>query len=161
MTCRHCRRLLRGRLLLALVAAACGDGSPDAEADPDPARVEMTDSAGVTIVRSLSGDRALQLETEPVLTLGGRDTPEEAFYTVARWNVGAGPDGTIHVLDRDANLVQVFDTIGRHLRTMGGQGSGPGEDGKWPHSCSQWGGWVASIIRTLMRMTWRKKTHVP
>ena len=88
----------------------------------------MTDSAGVTIVRSTSStDSPALFVSNPVLTLGGKDTPEESFYRVTSANVGTDDNGNMYVLDADAYQVQVFDSIGRHLRTLGGQGGGPGE----------------------------------
>lgn len=91
------------------------------------ARVETTDSAGVAIVRSVSADLELSFASEPVRSLGGKETPEESFFHVGAWNVAVDGSGNIHVLDREAYRVQVFDSAGVHLRTLGGQGEGPGE----------------------------------
>jgi DNA-binding beta-propeller fold protein YncE len=61
------------------------------------------------------------------LTLGGKDEGPEGFFRVGRGRVGVDAAGNIHVLDSDANRVVVFDSIGRHLRTLGRPGQGPGE----------------------------------
>lgn len=39
----------------------------------------------------------------------------------------AAPDGTLYVLDQGQQQVRVFDPRGRHVRTLGGEGAGPGE----------------------------------
>ena len=109
-------------ILLPLFAYGCDTSSGGGSA------VVMTDSAGVTIVRSTSStDSPALFVSNPVLTLGGKDTPEESFYRVTSANVGTDDNGNMYVLDADAYQVQVFDSIGRHLRTLGGQGGGPGE----------------------------------
>ncbi|MCH7751762.1 MAG: hypothetical protein IH898_06355 [Planctomycetes bacterium] len=53
----------------------------------------------------------------PCARLGGKDTPEESFYRVVSAIVGTDDNGNMYVLDPDAYQVQVFDSIGRHLRT--------------------------------------------
>lgn len=37
------------------------------------------------------------------------------------------PDGRFAVADAQAEEVRIFDPDGRHLRTFGGKGAGPGE----------------------------------
>lgn len=53
---------------------------------------------------------------------GGRATE---FTSVSGMQVDA--DGRIYVLDRQSNELRIFDATGRHLRTVGRAGSGPGE----------------------------------
>jgi len=48
-----------------------------------------------------------------------------AFSSVA--DIEIGPDGVLYVLQPDARVVQVFDSLGRRVRTIGRRGSGPGE----------------------------------
>ena len=109
-------------LLLPLFLYGCGTSSGGGPA------VVMTDSAGVTIVRSTSStDLPTLLVSDPVRTLGGKDTPEESCYPVVSALVATDDNGNMYVLDPDAYQVQVFDSTGRHLRTLGGQGGGPGE----------------------------------
>lgn len=62
--------------------------------------------------------------------LGGSDTrPEEGFFRVGRGGVGVDDQGRIHVLDYSTHQVQIFESDGIHLRTLGGPGDGPGEIG--------------------------------
>lgn len=107
---------------LLLLAAGC-----DADVGDLPS-AEVIDSAGVRIVSNPVGpDRPLSFTVQVGPTLGGKETPEESFYRVRSVVVAADDRGYIHVLDPDAYQVQVFDSTGRHLRTLGRQGSGPGE----------------------------------
>jgi hypothetical protein len=107
---------------VVLAMAAC-------TAAEDPAAgIVVTDSAGVTIVANTSTeDTPLAFVAEPVLRLGGKDAPEESFFRVGRTNVAADARGNLYVLDRSLYQVQVFDSTGQHLRSLGSQGNGPGE----------------------------------
>lgn len=118
---------LRTRFIfLSLIPAAVLPSACD-EASPGDAPVETTDSAGVSIVTSLAPDLPLLLTSDILLSLGGKDTDEESFYRVGSSIVGTDGRGNIHVLDRPAYRIQVFDSAGRHLRTLGREGDGPGE----------------------------------
>lgn len=99
------------------------------------ALVERTDSAGVTLVSNTGGDRALDWRFEPVLRLGGADEGPESFYRLNPAQVGVDDAGRIHVLDAAAHRVVVFDSAGRHVRTFGSEGDGPGEM-RWPAAVS-------------------------
>lgn len=104
-----------------LIVSGCDVGTADT------VLTETTDSAGIVIVRNSSAGMPLRLDSEPVRALGGKETPEEAFYRVGSWNVGADGSGNLYVLDREAFRVEVFDSAGRHRRSLGGRGGGPGE----------------------------------
>jgi hypothetical protein len=43
------------------------------------------------------------------------------------WDVHVDGLGRVYVLDRQASEIRVFDSKGRHVRTLGGEGDGPGE----------------------------------
>lgn len=108
-------------VVIALLVSSCSasDGAPI---------VVVTDSAGVTIVRATTlVDSPMEVSSEPVRTLGGKDTDEESFFRVSSGAVGSDARGNIYVLDPDSYHVQVFDSAGRHLRTLGNEGEGPGE----------------------------------
>lgn len=106
--------------VVAALASACGREASSAIA------VERTDSAGVEIVTSGGTDVPLAWSFEPVLTLGGAEDGPEAFYQV-RGGLGSDGAGNVYVLDRGNHRVLVFGADGRHLRTMGRKGGGPGE----------------------------------
>lgn len=118
------RRALLAALLAATIPAACGDASSAA------GEGITTDSAGVTIVTHGATDMPAGLAFHEEFRLGGSDTrPEESFYRVNARSIGIDEAGRLHVLDRDAREVIVFDDEGRHLQTLGGAGGGPGELG--------------------------------
>ena len=97
-----------------------GDAAPTSD-------VVRTDSAGVEIVVSPSTDRPIDLSPAELFRLGGDDTGPASFTRVAEWNVDADAAGNVYVLDGNAFRVVVFGPDGKHLRSMGSQGEGPGE----------------------------------
>jgi len=111
--------------LLALAAAPLVAGCGDGTATAAPV-VERTDSAGVEVVMSRGSDLPLDWRFEEVLRLGGTDDGPEAFYEIGG-NVRTDAAGNIYVLDGGNHRVVVFAREGRHLRSFGGRGGGPGE----------------------------------
>lgn len=110
-------------VLCAIVAAAaCSPG------DARRSTYTATDSAGVQIVENHAADDSLPWQFERMAQIGGADSGVQAFDQVGWYNVSTDGRGRIVVFDRDnGNRVQVFDSLGRHLRTMGARGGGPGE----------------------------------
>jgi hypothetical protein len=104
-----------------LPAVACGGSSPGTT-------TQRADSAGIEIVTQAGADVPLDWSFTPAFTVGGEDT-DESFYEVDATTVGVDALGRIYVLDRDAYRVLAYDADGRYLRTMGGEGGGPGEMG--------------------------------
>jgi hypothetical protein len=117
------RRLLQlGALFpLALAASACGAG------DVHRPLAERTDSAGVEIVTSPGEDAPLGWTLERLFVLGGEEEGPESFYQLYPGMVGTDRAGRIYVLDYNAHHVVVFDSTGAFVRTLGGNGGGPGE----------------------------------
>jgi len=105
---------------ILFLTAACAGGDAAGEGP----EVVRRDSAGVAVVESRGGDRPLDWSFQEVLRLGGADDGPEAFYQPT---VATDARGRIYVLDRGEHRVSVFDTAGRHLRTFGREGGGPGE----------------------------------
>jgi len=86
------------------------------------------DSAGVTIVSNTAVDDTLPWRFDLIAEIGGADTGVQAFDAAGPYNVSTDGRESIAVFDRDnGNRVQVFDAQGRHIRTVGGRGGGPGE----------------------------------
>jgi hypothetical protein len=109
------------RNALALIAlSACSGTSADLG-------TQRADSSGVEIVTYRGTDRTLDWRFELAFTLGGKDTDEESFYELSSGYVGVDAEGNIYILDTSGKHVIVFDRRGTHLRTMGGEGGGPGE----------------------------------
>ncbi len=90
------------------------------------------DSVGDTaVVRTISGsvwDGTAEMIED--LSIGSLDGPEEFVFT---W-VGAiavDQGGGIYVFDWQLPALRYFDSDGRYVRTLGREGSGPGEYGAW------------------------------
>lgn len=117
---------LAGRVVVlaaaTLLAGACDSGG----AGP---RIEVRDSAGVTIVESrLPEDARLpwRVGPEPFVTIGSPDGPEPyQLYRV----MGATrlSDGSIAVANAGTGQLRVYGPDGVFLGAAGGEGGGPGE----------------------------------
>jgi hypothetical protein len=86
---------------------------------------------GLTVVRNGSkpapvpgAPKGVRLMHE--LTIGSENDSEDAMIFEIR-SVQAGAGGEIFVLDGKINLIKVYGPDGRHLRTIGRKGQGPGE----------------------------------
>ena len=93
--------------------------------------VRIDQKGGLTIVRNGSKPAAVPgspkgLRLVPELTIGSEnDTDETMIFSIRSVQVGAG--GEIFVLDDKINQIKVYGPDGRHLRTIGKTGQGPGE----------------------------------
>lgn len=91
---------------------------------------QRSDSAGITIVRSLAprwapGEEWVASDA-PDLTIGMLNGPEE-YQLVDVSAATIRSDGSVVVVDRGARTVRLYDAKGHFLKTLGGPGSGPGE----------------------------------
>ena len=111
-------------LLLAMVSACDGHGVPETPA------FEVRDSAGIEIVtvhRSLWDDgRAWNLSPSPILEIGQMDA-DPAYELFRIRGVVRLSDGKVVVGEAGASELRYFGPDGRHVRTVGRQGEGPGE----------------------------------
>ncbi|MFQ5890427.1 MAG: 6-bladed beta-propeller [Gemmatimonadota bacterium] len=119
---RHARarfHLLRP-LLVAVAAWGCGEGGSA------PGDTAFADSAGITIATASGDGWSVEdgWRLEPDLTIGDV-SGELSFGRIA--SVAPAPGGRIYVLDRQSQLVHVFDADGKRLLEFGGEGGGPGE----------------------------------
>jgi hypothetical protein len=109
---------------LLLAAGACGT-----EAGAG-AEYTTIDSAGVTIVTSVSGawtdETAWRVAMEPTLDIGVFDGPE-AYQLFQVRDARRLSDGRIVVANTGTNEIRFFDEQGIHVGSVGRQGSGPGE----------------------------------
>lgn len=74
------------------------------------------------------------------LRVGAADGPHPYTFSPQAL-VAARGDGTLYVVDRGNHEVRVFDPRGRHLRTFGREGAGPGE-----FLGASTAGWVADTL---------------
>jgi hypothetical protein len=114
-----------GPVSLALLAAGlAGCGGSDADQT-----FTVRDSAGVVIAENLAAvpaPGAFALSPEPVVQIGAVDGDDAYLFARVRGGVRLS-DGRIAVLDDRAAEVRIFDADGRHVRTLGRKGEGPGE----------------------------------
>ena len=135
-------------IVLSALTAACGDGDA-----PAPPAAEVTDSAGVSIVTSAPSEVVYaELASEPSLSLGEMDGPEEVLFGQIA-SVARDDAGNLWVADAGASEVRLFAPDGTHLRTVGRSGEGPGEfqglTGAWPLP----GGDLVAADRRMERVT--------
>jgi hypothetical protein len=108
--------------VLLVVTSACGPSEPAPWA-------QSLDTAGVPVISSpAEGDWTLQPQPRIVdeLRIGKQDTgPEYQFTAVIALDVDDA--GRIYVLEQQAAEVRIYDSAGRHLRSLGRPGRGPGE----------------------------------
>lgn len=122
---------MKGHRHLLWVAFAMGACS----GEPIPAEgswVAERDTVGDTVlVRTISGSVwGAPVEMVEDLAIGALDGPEELLFT---WigAIAVDPVGGIYVFDWQAPALRYFDATGRYVRTLGREGSGPGEYGAW------------------------------
>lgn len=117
------RRPTSGLAALTLCLSACVAAS----SNDDATRVEVTDSAGVQLVRNLStaaDTAAIELVEE--LRIGVIDGAEEyQFFRVT--GVAVDANGRIFVADAGDHAVRIYESDGTFVRGFGRAGQGPGE----------------------------------
>ena len=140
---------MRQLLFISLVAscAACGDSG----ATPS-SNVRVTDSAGIRVVTTPPGDLVYaELAEEPTLSIGDFAGPQEILFGDIE-SVARDAAGNLVVADDQALEIRIFDSEGRHLRSLGREGEGPGEfeslQGAWP---VEDGSIVAADFRDITR----------
>lgn len=132
---------------LVIAMAACAD--PAATSSP---ATEVTDSAGIRVVTTAPGDLIYaELAEEPALSIGDFTGPEEILFGDIE-SVARDAAGNLVVADNQALEIRVFDSEGRHLRSLGREGEGPGEfeslQGAWP---AEEGSIVAADFQDITR----------
>lgn len=113
----------RSVLLLPLIAvAACAEQGTDS-------LVTVTDSAGTSVVvnHATEGQVPLLFTADSVTLRLGVVEGEPAYTFSSVRDVKATPGGGVLVAEGQSRELRVFDGSGRHLRTLGGRGEGPGE----------------------------------
>jgi hypothetical protein len=115
---------VNGRLLPLLAGLAACAIDPPEHREP-----VVRDSAGVRIVENTAPlwppGREWTLTAEPVVDIGEGTAEEYQLFRVE----GAArlSDGRIVVADGGSQELRFYDSAGRHERSIGGRGSGPGE----------------------------------
>lgn len=111
----------RGQLCVLALAAACGR-------ERETSTSAVTDSAGVSIVTSTGSvwrERGVHVDSIPVLRIGAEEAGPYQFSFISTGLLLEG--GGIAVVEQSAAEVRLFDADGRHVRSVGRRGRGPGE----------------------------------
>ena len=90
---------------------------------------ETRDSAGIPIAVNTgfpSSEDSWVVEAEPFLSIGGTSADPPAMFNNVIQATRLS-DGRIVTLESEVSELRFFDSEGRHLRTSGGRGEGPGE----------------------------------
>ena len=106
---------------LALFVAACARNDGDfIERDSAGVRLVVNNATGA----GWTGETPWRVTEELVI---GSDTLGDEYRFGRIGDLAVAPNGNIAVIDQLASVVRVFDTRGRHVRTIGRPGKGPGE----------------------------------
>jgi hypothetical protein len=135
--------------LLCAAPVACGGDSSFA-----PGTHSVADSAGIRIVESFSpswGEDGPRIDPEPFLRIGRQEEGPYQFGLVFRALLLA--NGQIAVEEASAREVRIFDSAGRHVRTFGGHGEGPGEFQTLGGLFAYRGDSLAAVDPVLLRTT--------
>lgn len=119
------RSLIRRQVpFVFILAAACADVGARQTAT-------ITDSAGVSIVESREpvweSGQGWRLDTVPAVRIGGDEESDPAYDLLQVNDVIRLGDGRIALINSGTSEVRIYDRAGRHLRTVGRAGEGPGE----------------------------------
>jgi hypothetical protein len=118
------RRVVFASLVFTeLIFAAAGAAAPQAKW-----KGTIVKEGDATVVRNPKEPlyKTPVLEFKEELSIGGPDAQGAAAFGSTR-SVVVDDDGTVYVLDEQAAEVKAYDASGRHVRTIGRKGQGPGE----------------------------------
>ena len=116
---------------LAIMAVACGgEGKPGAAVTRDSAGIRIVENSGP----AWETGKGWTVVDSPLVDIGGRDEPAYELDQV-RGPIRLG-DGKLVLANATSNEIRLYDATGKHLRSAGRAGSGPGEYrgivGIWP-----------------------------
>jgi len=115
--------------LVALAAFACQQDDQQ-QRSPTGLASYSRDSAGIRITENASPPEGSRLPwrigPEPTVSIGELDG-EEPYMLHWAGSVARLSDGRIVVGNRGSSEVRMFDALGNHLVSWGGEGEGPGE----------------------------------
>ena len=145
------RRITTATLAILLFQGVAGCVQDPAQ---DTQAFQVRDSAGVTIADNFAGEwteaTAWKLSSDPILTIGEFDGPEEYLLFQAS---GARrlSNGNILIANGGTHELRFYDPDGTHIRSVGGEGDGPGEframRGPWPLGSDSIVIWDSRIAR--------------
>lgn len=158
--CRMTQLLTSGgagaRTLILLGLAAIGIALASCGSDSRAAVPTVLDSAGVSIVTTGHIDTTAvsqwRLRTEPAVRIGvvEGDSVYQLFNARSAYR---RPDGSLVVANSGSREIRFYDGTGRHLRSVGRRGQGPGEYGYLRWARPYRGDSMVSLDGTTTRIT--------
>lgn len=110
-------------LMLACGAAACDGGSAGGQAS-----TETLANGTVVVTNPADGEWTAQTAWRVVEDLRiGKAEGDEPYMFAAPVALEVDATGRLYVLDAQASQLRTFSADGKHVRSVGGQGAGPGE----------------------------------
>ncbi len=137
--------LLKATILLVTTVVACSSG----EEAESTAQFVVRDSAGITIVTSESPAWASGFEWTigPMITVVGEMEGAVEYQLFHALDATRLSDGTVAVANSGTSEIRFFDSNGRHIRTVGRSGGGPGEFSD-KHGLRALGHWMGDTLYT-------------
>lgn len=120
-------RLIATATVVVLLVPAC---APETTADAESSSYSVRDSAGIRIVENHAPTwqtaEGWSIAPEPSTEIGSAEgDPEYMLFSVS--DALRMPDGRIVVVNNGSREVRFYDSTGRYLDALGGEGEGPGE----------------------------------
>lgn len=114
-------------LTVALGVLALATAAPAQDLSPTgPLRVERSTRGDTTVVRTLAGSSRGTARLVEELRIGSIDGPLETQFGLIHC-MALLRDGAVAIFDGSVPALRLFDSTGRHVRTLGRDGAGPGE----------------------------------
>lgn len=134
---QRARDFCHSTLAVLGLVGICGLGACERAPSPLPvpslpptASVQVEDSSGIWIALNTGGlwtqGDAWRIDSRPSLRLGeASGDPSLTFYGLS--DASRSTDGRLAVVNRGSREIRLFSARGRHLRSIGREGDGPGE----------------------------------
>lgn len=146
-------KVLRLAILCLLALTACDVQRQ--EGSSERSQAVRYDSAGIEVViNNDSTDRTLGWSFERVFDLGSVEQPATAFHQLPDQAAVFDTVGRLYVLDAGNHRIVVFDAEGRHVRSFGQEGRGPG------HLDNPVAIWLRGAGDTIEVLDWAQGTVV-
>jgi hypothetical protein len=117
------------KLFVGLVIATMSIADAGRNLHAQAATMSVRDSAGIRMVthaRSASPHSTWRIAPKPILEIGGTASAGPTLFDDI-WGAARTPRGEIIVSDNATQQLRMFDSTGKHLRSFGRRGQGPGE----------------------------------
>jgi hypothetical protein len=114
-------------LILGLFFLFISCGETEAEY---PVVIENIDGVKIVTNPDYPKDGVIEYTQVEDLSIGG-DVDEEDYIFHRPQDIKVGKDGTIYIVDSGDATIKLYDQRGQYIRSIGGQGQGPNEFGRF------------------------------